>query len=110
MQSLGGRDANDLVAWCVASVIQRPELAQYFNCGGTAKGGTVIRQAMRKENFMGTHTQKTLLCMYIDQRKYDNYQDDWKHQSVNVKRLNNSLELKKGFHHKTEPILDVDIP
>jgi hypothetical protein len=64
MRTLGGRDPNDVVARCLGSVIQRPQLAQHFNCGGHSKAGTVLDHPTEKENFMGTHTQKILLRMY----------------------------------------------
>ena len=46
---------------CVSKVIQRPQLAQHFNCGGSTKQGTVLAQPTDKTNFMGTQCQKLLL-------------------------------------------------
>ena len=63
--SLGGRTENDMVLKCITKVIQRPQLAQHFNCGGTARAGTLLVKPTDKHNFMGTQCQKMLLRMYF---------------------------------------------
>ena len=40
--------------------MQRPELAQLFNCGGGAKAGSVLLDPPEKKNIMGTRFQKIL--------------------------------------------------
>ena len=97
MHSLGGRDANDLVARCISSVIQRPQLAQYFNCGGYMKAGSVLEQPIEKHNFMGTHTQKVLLQVLKKAYKSENLRSLRSKASDILKR---SSTLRGGEYYK----------
>ena len=63
-ESLGGRTKNDIVLKCISKVIQRPQLAQHFNCGGSTKPGSLIQDTENKQNFMDSHWQKILLRKY----------------------------------------------
>ena len=62
--SLDGRSENDIVLKCLSKVIQRPQLAQHFNCEGKGKAGSLLHKPADKRNFIGTECQKCLLCEY----------------------------------------------
>ena len=63
LQSLGGSHANDAVLKCISKLIERPNLAETFNCGGLAKAGSLVLTPSQKHNFIGTECHKTLLRM-----------------------------------------------
>ena len=58
--SHGGTSAKDVVKASFPLLIQRPDLAQHFNCGGGGKAGSVLLDPVEKRNFMDTHVQKAM--------------------------------------------------
>lgn len=77
----GARCEGDFVCKGISYLIQRPQLAQLFNCGGNPKGGSKV-EATEKRNFMGTQCQKAILRKIFS-------------MSFHLTRFMNVCELKK---------------
>lgn len=102
VMDVGSCDTNDLITTSISSLIQRPQLAQYFNCGGHPKAGSVIKQAGDKHNFMGTNVQKNLF--HVVQKEYGK-EDLRSFQSKVSDILKRSSTMKGGEHYKKKKLM-----
>ena len=97
--SHGATTAKDVVKASFPLLIQRPDLAQHFNCGGSGKSGSILLDPVEKRNFIGTNVHK---AMQIACRKVEAAMTGKDFKTILSDYIKWSSQLKGGMAYETK--------